>query len=375
MTYPPPPGGPPAPPPGNPVPPQGYPGHWGPQSQGPWPQQQWQSGPPQKKRGNGWKWALGAVALLAVVGVTVAVTVSVTSGDGNGDDPTPSGETYGLASADNKGPVNIITEDPSCAAWIPIQSTLANSQGAWAERDPSIPATSWTAEQRAQYEVARDAYSDAADQTVQLVKVTPHRVMRELYEQFIAYARGYIDAIPQYSPEDDYLSGVATASSAALGYICGAISYDAAQARAPLVADAPAPTKLAPLSDPSSPQRLLTRPDPTCSEWDSLLTQFQVDTKAWQALDANIPASDWTPEQRAVIDSVIPVMKTFADDIEELGRQSTNAVMQDFAILAAQYRRAYANALPTYNSADSYLARTANRTTAVIYDACNAVGA
>lgn len=372
MSYPPPPGG---PPPGNPPPPEGYPGQWGsPPQQPPWPQQQWTSGPPPKKRGNAWKWALGAVALLAVIGVTVAVTVSVTSGNERRDDPAPTGDTYGLASADDTGPVNIITEDPSCAAWIPIQSTLANSQGNWANRDPSIPATAWTVAQRAQYEAASDAYRDAADQTVQLVELTPHRVMRELYEQFIAYSRAYIDAIPEYTSEDDYLSGVATASSAALGYICGAISYESAQARAPLAKGAPRPTELAPLSDPNSPARLLTEPDSTCAEWDRLLNQFQVDTKAWQALDASIPASDWTDEQRAVIDAVIPVMGTFADKIEELGQRSSNPALQDFAVLAGQYRRAYAAALPTYNSADSYLARAANRITAVIYDACNAVG-
>ena len=74
--YQPPPGGPPPPPPGNPYPPQGYPG-----PQQPWPQQQpWAPGPPPKKRGNGWKWGLGALALLVVIGVTAAVTISVTRG-------------------------------------------------------------------------------------------------------------------------------------------------------------------------------------------------------------------------------------------------------------------------------------------------------
>ena len=83
MTLPPPPGGnPPPPPPGDPFqPPVGGPGPYpgpGPQ-QPPWPQQPWSAGPPPpQKRGNGWKWALGAVALLAVIGVTAAVTMSVT---------------------------------------------------------------------------------------------------------------------------------------------------------------------------------------------------------------------------------------------------------------------------------------------------------
>ena len=77
--------------PGNLGAPQGYPGPWGPPpQQPPRPQHQWTPGPPPKKR-NGWKWALGAVALLAVIGVTAAVAISVTSGNDNGD-PPPAGD-------------------------------------------------------------------------------------------------------------------------------------------------------------------------------------------------------------------------------------------------------------------------------------------
>ena len=47
------------------------------------------------------------------------------------------------------------------------------------------------------YETVGKAMDNAADQTVSLVKATPHRVMRELYEQFIAYARAFDQAIPQ----------------------------------------------------------------------------------------------------------------------------------------------------------------------------------
>ena len=40
----------------------------------------------------------------------------------------------------------------------------------------------------------------------QLAKLTPHRVMRELYEQFIAYARAYSDAVPTYTKPDNHWS-------------------------------------------------------------------------------------------------------------------------------------------------------------------------
>lgn len=370
MNYPPP-GG---PPPGNYGPPHGNPGQWGPPPQPPaWPQQQWAQGQPPRKRGSGWKWALGAVALSAVIGVTAAVTISVTS-DKRDDNPKPSGETYGLASADDTGPVNIITEDPSCAAWMPIQSTLAKSQGdKWGDRDSTKPATSWTPEERAQYDLAAKAYRDAAERTVPLVKVTPNRVVRELYEQFIAYSRAYSDALPTYTEADNHLVGVATSSSGAIGYICGAITYGSAQASLPFVSAPPAPAKFSPITDPNYPEKFQTAPNPTCEEWDQLLHSFSSDTKEWQALDARVPATDWTPQQRAVVDAVMPVMRAYADKIERLGLKSGDPVMSDFATLSAQYRRAYAEALPTYTAADSYLARAANRTSSVIFEACEAV--
>ena len=105
------------------------------------------------------------MALLAVIGVTAAVTISVTKDNGD-DDPTPTGDTFGLASADDKGPANIITADPSCAAWTPISQTFVDIQGkGWDKRDPAIPATDWTPEQRAKNEEVRQG-RNVADQTV-----------------------------------------------------------------------------------------------------------------------------------------------------------------------------------------------------------------
>ncbi|GAT10972.1 hypothetical protein H7I77_06180 [Mycolicibacterium novocastrense] len=373
MSYPPPPGG---PPPGNPGPPQGYSGPYGPPPQQPPWQQQWPPGPPPKKRGNVWKWLLGGVALLAVIGVTVAVTVSVTSDSGDGDDPAPSGETFGLASADDKGPANIITEDPSCAAWGPINQTFVDVQKTgWNNRDASIPASDWSSEQRAAYERVADAAREAADQTVTLARLTPHRVMRELYEQFIAYARAYSDAVPAYTPADDHLAGVTVTTSMVLVYLCSAISSGSAEARVPLIEVPPPPRKFARISDPNNSQIFMMEVDSTCGEWERLLNKFNADTKAWQAVDTNTPVSAWTTEHRAAAESVVPVMNKFADDIYELGEKSSNPTLQDFAVMAAQYRRAFAQALPTYTPSDVYLDSASYRTTSIIYEACKAAEA
>lgn len=320
------------------------------------------------------KWVLGGLALLVVIGVTVAATIWFTRDPRDG--PTPSGDTFGLASADDKGPVNIITEDPTCAAWRPINSTLAQAErDGWDRIDRSKLASEWTTEQRTQYEAVGRAMRAAADQTVQLAQLTPHRVMRELYEQFIAYSRAYSDAVPTYKPEDNYLATVVADTSSAIAGVCANIAYGSAQARAPLVPDADPPSQVGSAQDPNNPQRFLSAPDPTCPKWEPLLREFQADSTAWDSIDPSKPAADWNPQQRSAAESLIPVINNFAGDVETLGRRSGNSTLEDFAVLAAQYRRAFVQAIPTYTSADSYLSGVAVDLTNVIFDACQAVDA
>ena len=195
------------------------PGQWPPPpptSQGPPPgPPSWSQQPPGSPRGgNGGKWLLGGLALLVVVVVTVVATLLFTR-DGSSSPDTPTAfappstsvNTSDIASANDKGPIRILTEDPTCAAWTPIGDTFAaQALKGWDDRDPSIPASAWTPEQRVQHEAIADAMRSAADQTVALVKKTPHRVMRELYEQSIAYWRTYAEQIPTYVPTDDHLA-------------------------------------------------------------------------------------------------------------------------------------------------------------------------
>ncbi|WP_234794355.1 hypothetical protein [Mycolicibacterium flavescens] len=311
--------------------------------------------------------------MLAVVGVTAAVTISVTSGNSGGDDPTPPGETYGLASADDKGPVNIITEDPSCAAWGPIIETFGGIQRkGWNRRDSSVPGSQWTSEQRAQYEEVQKAALVAAQQTVPLARLTPHRVMREFYEQFIAYARAYSESLSNYTPEDESLARVMTNSSAALVYACDAIDFKSAAARSPLIPARTDPVATAPLSDPNDAQRFMRTTDPVCADWEGLLSKLDRETTDWQSLDSAIPASQWTADQRRIIDGTIESFNEFSDQALELAGRTENAVSQDFMIFSAQYRRAYAAALPSYTSADSYLASAGGAAASTVYNACRA---
>lgn len=329
------------------------------------------------------KWILGGLALLVVVVVSVVATLLVTRGGDSAGPPAATGppatnpaDTGSLASANDDGPVEIITEDRTCAAWAPIAETFAaQSSNGWNDRDPSIPASDWTPSQRSQYEAIADAMTSAADQTVALVKLTPHRVMRELYEQSIAYRRAYADAVPSYEPKDDSLARVAISASNAVSNICSAITHGSAASRAPLVSPAPAGYGAGILQDPDNPSRYLTESLSVCSEWLSATKQLDDATAEWFATDPNIPVTEWTPEITAVYERAAPVMQASADELQNLGAQSLNPVFDDFAALSTQYRRAFVQSFPTYAPADTYLANTAAELSATNTHACQAVGA
>lgn len=355
-------------------PPMQSPPSWGPQYQ-----QQF-TPPPPPKNNRALKWALGGTALIAVIAITAVVTMSLGGGDkekGDGNGPTAtagSGSNSEFASANDTGPVTIITEDPSCAAWAPIQSTLADSTDKnWGSRDPSIPASGWNSDQRAQYEAVAQAMVSGADQAKPLAKLTPHRVMRQLYEQFIAYTRAFADRVPTYTPSDDALARTAITAAELILNICEAVKFGSASARAPLVPEVSASDNPAQPQDSANPQRFLTSPNPTCPDWQKITEKFRTDTADWEKTDPNIPAGQWSPEQKALNDAVAATMRDSADAVETLGRRSDNPVVEDFAVLAAQYRRAYVAALPTYQRADKYLYKASLYPTGVILEACNAV--
>src|ERR1700722_18947787 len=219
------------------------------------------------------KWAMGAVGAVAVLATVVAV-VLLFGGGGSGvpkgaqsDNGSGQEGAAAVASAKDTGPVAVITEDPSCAGWASINNELAHSgDGLWNERDRSVPASAWTPKLRAQFIAAAQSMRGAAAQAVGLVKLTPHRVMRELYQQFIAYARAYAERVPKYTPADNNLAGAANSASSALGSICAAITDGPAAARGPLVPPAAPPSDIAPVGNPANPQPFLTTTNPVCDD-------------------------------------------------------------------------------------------------------------
>lgn len=336
--------------------------------------------PQPPKRGSGWKWGLGLAALIVVIAVTAVVTSAVVR---KGDDdssrtaapPSSSGTPRSdIASANDTGPVTVITEDPSCAAATPILETRAAIQrNGWDKRDASVPASAWSPEVRAQYEAVGRSMRQSADQLSAVASLTPHRVMRELYEQVIAYSRIYADSVQDYTSRDDNAALVSTNASTAVSLICAAIDNGSAAARSSLIPEGPARPGSQAVGDPVNAQPFLSGMNAECGPWDAALSVFDNDTAEWRVIPAEIPASEWTPEQKAITDAVVPVMRRLASLQQLSGERSGNAVWRDLAELSSQYRLAYAAALPTYVPSDDVLAAVSLRVGSVVSAACRLV--
>jgi hypothetical protein len=201
--------------------------------------------------------------------------------------------------------------------------------------------------------------------------------MRELYEQFIAYSRAYADSVPTYSATESNLGDTGSTISSVLNGICAAITFGTAAARAPLVPAVSAPTHIAPPGDPANPIRFMLTVDPQCTDWNNANDRLSADSafSAWSKEDPNIPASSWSDQYKAENQMVTPVLKNLTDTYENLARQSSNPVIEDFGVLAAQYGRAFIAGTPTYTQPDSYLFTVLRRGAGVITTACDAAKA
>ncbi len=373
MTNPPPPGnwGPPQPGPQQPYgqgqPPYGPPGQW--------PQQPDWGPPPPPPKNNSLKWLLIGVAVLLVIAITVGATLLFTR-DGGGDPPTATENAPvagDIASANDTGPVTVITEDPTCAAWRPIATTLSKqeSQG-WQNRDFTTPGTAWTSEERAMHESVADAMRSAANETVALSKRTPHRVMRHLYEQSIAYWRKYADSVAKYTENDNSYAVAASNASSAIVSICGAIEHGAAAARAQLVETGDPPNSVSSVEDSDDPQVFLPRPNNVCTEWNSASDSFDQSISDWQEFDANKPAGEWTPAEREIMLRAASKMEDYSALLRNIGERSDDPVFRDFSELAATYWLSYSKSLPTHIPSDNYLSATAAYVVYMLYHACEA---
>lgn len=325
------------------------------------------------------KWILGSIAFVLVVVVTLAMSWvnrddSQDAASTSVSNPVPSPSLRGdhVASADDEDPVSIVTDEPTCPEWEPIRGSLVTATGnGWLARDPAVPATAWTQQQREQHREVAAAMRLAADRAVALAESTPHRVMHELYSQAIAYWRAYAESVDRYRPPDDHLARTAINAAESINAICAAIDFGAAAARSPLLLPGPPPVPEGRPSDTGNPEKYIAGPSSFCTEWVAMVRQYADATRPWRERhDPNIPAGYWSPEQRKLADDTANTMQQNADRSQLLGLLSGNLVAADFAVLSAHYRRAYALALPSYGLPDTHLDNAALRLQALTNQAC-----
>lgn len=336
-----------------------------------WPQ------PPAPAKNKSLKFLLVGVAGLLVIAISVGATLLLTRDNGDtsttqtANPPSPGG----VASDDDTAPVTIITSDPTCNSWGSVANTLGEVQRqGWVDRDTSKTSSSWTPVERQQYESVATAMRIAADNTVRLAQTTPHRVMRELYQQSIVYWRMYADRVPNYSAQDNYLALAAANSSGTLVSICDAISFGSAERAAKLESsDAPTSSNV-PVNQTEAPTALVSEPNSSCADFSAALKEFESATKNWRAIDPNIPGSSWNTAKRDTVKQSVQPMLNFADSTIKIANQSGNQQWQDIASLSALYQRAYVKRLDEFLPADYYLIKVATYAAYLIDSACSAAG-
>ena len=355
---------------GGSVPPGSYPQQPFPQ---PGPPPPWgQPGPPPGPPRGGNRLLL-ALAFLAVIAVSVAATVWFThrgSGDQGSGSGVSSSSSGGVASAGDIGPVGIITEDPTCDRWLSISANVYSQLEAWNKRDFAAPASAWTPEQRQTYESAARLFKAEADQVIELARQTPHRVVRELYEQLMAYNRAYADAIASYSPADDDLARVSNGAKMALDNVCAAIKNLSASKRADSVPPAIPPVSIAPVGDPSIPKRFMTTPSQACPEVRKRADAQNVELADWKNGGGD-DAAQRDIAEKVLWDTAAKVLASAADEFAHLAQTEVDPVTSDFLVLTSQYNRAFVEAMPTSTEADTALYQAALGSQIVLYRACS----
>lgn len=210
---------------------------------------------------------------------------------------------------------------------------------------------------------------NAADQAVALAKQTPHRLVREIYQQFIAYGRAYADSIDSYEPADDGLATANVSAGSAIIGICNSVRYGSS-GRSIALEPAMPPSANAPVSDPNDSQLLFKSASDLCTDWISRLDKFDADTSEWQLRDSGVPASEWTPERRATEQAATPLVEAFAREISDAGRSSGNPVLEDLSVAAAMYLRGYLTSVNSYTEADGWLSYTGFRIANIVTGGC-----
>lgn len=146
------------------------------------------------------------------------------------------------------------------------------------------------------------------------------------------------------------ISGAAAAAALIIGGVIGGLigagARDAAPtASAPVTVTAEAPPVKINVNIPSSA-------DPACQEWAPIVDGYNAKQSAWTKTDPNLSAQQWSPEQRALSLSMIPVMQAEAADMRMLASKARDPYLASLMSGQAVYEDEYASRLANYQPSD-----------------------
>ncbi len=133
---------------------------------------------------------------------------------------------------------------------------------------------------------------------------------------------------------------------------------------------AAAPTVTVEAAAPQVNPTIPATPDPVCAEWAPISNSYGAKLDEWSKSDATIPASSWSPEQRTLNLSVVPVLQASATDMRRLADKAEDPFLARLMRQQAMYEEAFVVRLPNYEPNDQVLWRASTDFAGAVRSTC-----
>ncbi len=305
------------------------------------------------------RWMILGLSLAVVVAVVLGLVVWKASGHGSGGSGSAS-------DGDVDRTVGLLRErDPVCDEWIAVSNELAAKEGRWAASNRGVPATAWSPEQREIFANVSEAMGSAADRYESMLPKARNVVVQELIAQTIVYLRSYIEEVPNYVEADSLIAGVAGNFGTAVTYMCSVV---------PLLPAARGVDKTSRSSvpNPADLTPFIADGDPACIRIIELIDRQKSQLRGWASADSTIPATEWTPTQRALNNAAREVIARDVTDLRAIAESAGSSIMADLLVTRAEYMQAFADKIPEYTADDALLWTTVSSLGGGLSAACKA---
>jgi hypothetical protein len=119
-------------------------------------------------------------------------------------------------------PVMLTTRSTACDKWEAAGERFNLDTENWRQIDPSIPAASWTPEQRGANEAVGPIMSTNADELDSLARQLGNSTAEDIAVLAAQYRRAFVAALPAYTSADNFLSQTAARLVRTINWACKA---------------------------------------------------------------------------------------------------------------------------------------------------------